>query len=38
MSLEHKKRVASALAGLIALLAIYFGLGHLGLILIVVAI
>jgi phosphatidate cytidylyltransferase len=38
MSQEHKKRVTSALIGLAALLAIYFGLGHTGLILIVIAI
>lgn len=38
MSQEHKKRVVSALVGLFALLAIYFGLGHNGLILIVVAV
>lgn len=38
MSLEHKKRVISAVVGLILLLAIYFGLGHPGLILIMVAI
>ena len=38
MSLEHKKRVISALVGLVAGLAIYFGLGHPGLIFIVVVI
>ncbi len=38
MSLEHKKRVISALVGLIAGLAIYFGFGHPGLIFIVIAI
>lgn len=38
MSLEHKKRVISAVVGLVAGLAIYFGFGHPGLIIIVVAI
>lgn len=34
MNLEHKKRVLSASVGMIALLAIYFGLGHAGVVLI----
>ncbi|MGZ3650911.1 MAG: phosphatidate cytidylyltransferase [Bdellovibrionota bacterium] len=38
MNLEHKKRVISAVVGLVALLAIYFGFGHPGLIVIMVAI
>lgn len=38
MNLEHKKRVISAVVGLVGLLAIYFGLGHPGVILIMVAI
>jgi phosphatidate cytidylyltransferase len=38
MSPEHKKRIVSAVVGLLALLAIYFALGHSGLIIIVVVI
>ncbi len=38
MNLEHKKRVISAVVGLLVLLALYFGLGHMGVVLIAVAI
>jgi len=38
MHQEHRKRIISALVGLVVLLGIYFGLGQNGLILIVVAI
>ncbi len=38
MSLEHKKRVISAVVGLVGLLALYYFLGHYGVILFAVAI
>jgi phosphatidate cytidylyltransferase len=38
MSQEHRNRIISAVVGLAALLAIYFGLGHPGLVVIVVVI
>lgn len=38
MNLEHKKRVISAVLGLFLLLGIYFGLGHIGVVLIALVI